>query len=85
MYRNSKAKTKLPNRISAVIDINVGTEQGHPRSRELFKIFLLDLSAKLNGDADKLCLPSLNNKPVSHLLWADDLILLALDERSLPL
>ena len=68
MYRNSKAKIKLLNRISEVIDINVGTEQGHPRSPELFKIFLLDLSAKLNGDADKLCLPSLNNNTVSHLL-----------------
>ena len=83
MYRNSKAKIKLLNRISEVIDINVGTEQGHPMSPELFKIYLLDLSAKLNGDADKLCLPSLNNNTVSHLLWADDLILLALDERSL--
>ena len=83
MYRNSKAKIKLLNRSSEVIDINVGTEQGHPMSPELFKIYLLDLSAKLNGDADKLCLPSLNNNTVSHLLWADDLILLALDERSL--
>ena len=83
MYRNSKAKIKLLNRISEVIDINVGTEQGHPMSPELFKIYLVDLSAKLNGDADKLCLPSLNNNTVSHLLWVDDLILLALDERSL--
>ena len=70
MYRNSKskAKIKLLNRISEVIDINVGTEQGHPISPELFKIYLLDLSAKLNGDVDKLCLPSLNNNSVSHLL-----------------
>ena len=83
MYRNSKAKIKLLNRISEVIDINVGTKQGHPMSPELFKIYLLDLSAKLNGDAKKLCLPSLNNNTVSHLLWVDDLILLALDERSL--
>ena len=28
-------------------------------------------------------LPTLNNKGVSHLLWTDDLILLALDEQSL--
>ena len=82
MYRNSKAQIKRLNRISEVIDINVSTEQGHPMSPELFKIYILDLSVKLNGDANKLCLPSLNNSTESHLLWADDLILLALDERS---
>ena len=51
-------------------------------SPELFKCYLLDLSE----DLDKLIninLPELNGIKLSHLLWADDLVLLALDGPSL--
>ena len=51
-----------------------GTEQGHPLSPDLFKIFPSDLSELLEI---KDC-PSLSNIPISHLLWAYDLILLSL-------
>ena len=54
--------------------ISKGTEQGHPLSPDLFKIFLSDLSGLLEI---KDC-PCLSGIPISHLLWADDLILLAL-------
>ena len=64
MYKNSKVKIKLLNRISETIDINVGTEQGHPMSPELFKIYVLDLSHKLNSAIDMVSLPTLNNKGV---------------------
>ena len=74
MYSNSNAYIKLSGHISNKFKIKKGTEQGHPLSPDLFKIFLSDLSKLLEI---KDC-PSLSNIPISHLLWADDLILLAL-------
>ena len=82
MYQNSTAKLKLLNKISEAIDILIGTEQGHPMSPELFKIYLLDLSTDLN-EVLGLEIPSLNGELISHLLWADDLVLIALDSRPL--
>ena len=82
MYQKSRAKLKLLNKISETIDILIGTEQGHPMSPELFKIYLLDLSIDLN-DTEGLSTPQLNGMDISHLLWADDLVLLALDAQSL--
>ena len=74
MYSNSNAYIKLSGHISNKFKIKKGTEQGHPLSPDLFKFFLSDLSKQLEI---KDC-PSLSNIPISHLLWADDLILLAL-------
>ena len=82
MYTNSKAKIKLLDKLSKVIDVLVGTEQGHPMSPEFFKVFLLDLSEELNDNTDA-AVPQLNKEFISHLLWADDLVLLALDRSSL--
>ena len=78
MYSNSEANIKLLVKLSEALEVNVGTEQGHPISTELFKIFLLDLSDELNNTtgAD---VPNLNEVKISHLLWADELVLLALD------
>ena len=75
MYANSYAHIKLSGRLSNKFDIKKGTEQGHPLSPDLFKIFLSDLSSLL----DFSNCPKLSDKLVSHLLWADDLILLSLD------
>ena len=83
MYSHSKAKIKLLNKLSKSMDVKVGTEQGHPMSPELFKVFLLDLSHELNSSALDVEVPELNGTEISHLLWADDLVLLALDNRSL--
>jgi hypothetical protein len=82
MYSNSKAKIKLLGKLTKALDVLVGTEQGHPMSPELFKIFLLDLSDELN-DFSEAEIPQLNGANISHLLWADDLVLLALDGSSL--
>ena len=75
MYANSYAHIKLSGRLSNKFDIKKGTEQGHPLSPDLFKIFLSDLSPLL----EFINCPKLSDKLVSHLLWADDLILLSLD------
>ena len=82
MYSNSKTRIKLIRKLSESIDVTIGTEQGHPLSPELFKIFIHDLSKRLS-ELENISVPCLNGFPVSHLLWADDLILLALDEESL--
>ena len=81
MYSHSKTQVKLIDKLSAVIDILIGTEQGHPMSPELFKVYIHELSELL--EAAGAITPLLNNIPVSHLLWADDLILMALDQESL--
>ena len=74
MYSNSSARIKLLQKLSDKIDILVGTEQGHPMSPELFKVYILDLSTDLNADLDDMRLPVLNNNRISHLLYADDLV-----------
>ena len=82
MYRNSKAKVKLLKKLSASIEIICGTEQGHPMSLELFKCYTNDLSEQLNN-IDDVDVPVLNDVRISHLLWADDLVLLGLNAESL--
>ena len=82
MYSHSTSRIKLIQKLSDAIDVELGTEQGHPLSPELFKIFIHDLSRQLN-EIGGLNLPNLNNMPINHLLWADDLVLLALDAKSL--
>ena len=80
MYNSSHAKIKINNKLSDAFDILSGTEQGHPMSPELFKIFVRDLSDEL--DEFTTC-PQLYDMLISHLLWADDLVLLSLDAATL--
>ena len=82
MYTNSAAKIKLLNKLSEEIDVLCGTEQGHPMSPELFKCFVHQLSEELNN-LDDVEVPVLNSEYITHLLWADDLVLLALTPLSL--
>ena len=78
MYSNSKGQIKLAGHLSKCFDINKGTEQGHPLSPDLFKHYLGDLSSLLEFEN---C-PQLASLIISHLLWADDLIMLSLDEET---
>ena len=80
MYSNSYAHVKLSGHLSNAFQTRKGTEQGHPLSPDLFKLFLSDLSPLLT-DKHSNC-PYLSNTLISHLLWADDLILLSLDEKN---
>ena len=82
VYTNSAAKIKLLNKLSEKIDVLCGTEQGHPMSPELFKCFVHQLSVELNELKD-VKVPVLNCERITHLLWADDLVLLALTPLSL--
>ena len=82
MYTNSSAKIKLLDKLSKKIDVLCGTEQGHPMSPELFKCFVHQLSVDLNT-LPNISAPELNSRQITHLLWADDLVLLALTPESL--
>ena len=80
MYNNSLSKIKINNLLSGNIRMERGTEQGHPLSPDLFKLFIRDLSELFFTTGDY---PFLKDTLVNHLLWADDLVLLALDSESL--
>ena len=80
MYEKSTAKIKINNLLSDSFNIDKGTEQGHPMSPELFKMFIRDLSSALTCTGKY---PFLFDAIINHLLWADDLIPLAIDEVSL--
>lgn len=84
MYSNSKSRVKLFQKLLKTINVTIGTEQGHPLSPELFKMFIHDFSTRRMNIED-LSVPLLNCFPMSHLLSTDDLILLALDAKSLQM
>ena len=79
MYTNFRDKIKLLGELSSAIDVTIGTEQGHSMPPELFKIFQQDIPV----DLEDIRIPRLNEVDISHLLWAYDLVLLALDAQSL--
>ena len=80
-FEKSVAQIKIANFLSPDIDIGRGTEQGHPLSPDLFKLYIQDLSSLLNSSP--IDHPALADIIISHLLWADDLVLLALTPEGL--
>ena len=81
MYSKSEGHIKIDGKISEAFKILKRTEQGHPLSPELFKVYFKKLSDLLN-EALADC-PTLSGLSVTHLAWADDLVILALDQESL--
>ena len=69
-------------KLSEAIYVTIRTEQGHLMSPELFQVYIYELSINLKDQSDNTDVLSLNSFPVDHLLWPDDLILLALDHQS---
>ena len=69
MYNHSKARIKIINKLSKSFDILCGTEQGHPASPELFKMYIHELSVDLNNTTDEnIDVPELNGKSLTHPL-----------------
>lgn len=83
MYSNSSTRIKLSEKMSAEFWVKIGTEQGHPLSPELFKIFIHELSVLLNAATATGSYPNLHGRSINHLMWADDIVTLALDGPSL--
>ena len=81
MYTSSTGHIKLSGKISDKFNIGKGTEQGHPLSPELFKVYFKDLSDLLNKLSKNS--PELHGHPISHLAWADDVVIMSLDANSL--
>ena len=81
MYSNSIGHIKINGKISEAFRISKGTEQGHPLSPELFKVYFQKLSELLNKALTNC--PTLSGLRVTHLAWADDLVILSLDPESL--
>ena len=80
MYNKSTARLKIGNLLSKSFHVSKGTEQGHPMSPDLFKLFILDLSKQFSTQGSY---PELHDTVVNHLFWADDLVLFGLDQASL--
>ena len=78
MYSNSVGQIKLSGHLSNPFEIKKGTEQGHPLSPDFFKLYISDMTPIFEFDN---C-PKLADMLISHLLWADDLIILSLDKET---
>lgn len=79
MYQGSISRVKCKNSLTETIMINQGVHQGNVLSPLLFNIFINDIG-------DELCIndvPILHDTRISHLLYADDLVLFATTEAGL--
>jgi hypothetical protein len=73
MYRPYQTALKYGNGLTSTFTSNKGVKQGDNLSPSLFNIFLNDLSfSQLTCDPIQL-----HQEQLSHLLWADDLLLLS--------
>ena len=80
MYQRSTCQLRMDGKLTEKFPVERGTEQGHTLSPELFKTYAIDASHMLN--ALQINAPELGDVVINHLLWADDLVLLALDLES---
>jgi exonuclease III len=74
MYSKTKSKVKIKNHLSDFLNESHGVNQGGISSPFLFKAFLADFRQYLNA---KCGVNMSNGEILTHILWADDLILLA--------
>ena len=79
MYQHSISRVKGKHTLTEPISIHQGVHQGNVPSPLLFTIFINDISSEIVSDSS----PILHDTRVSHLLYADDLVLLSLTEEGL--
>ncbi|GAA5949593.1 hypothetical protein JCM10213_002611 [Rhodosporidiobolus nylandii] len=74
IYRYMRTQVKLGKELSSAFRVEMGVLQGDPMSGMLWILFIATLSEQLGSSS---LVPLLAGKPVSHLLMADDVALLA--------
>ena len=82
MYLNDKCCIKIGGHITNFFEINQGVKQGCLLSPLLFNIFLADLAKTLNKAINTPAKLS-EEKQISCLIWADDLLILSETETGL--
>ncbi len=74
MYMNTVASIKLPHGLTEAFETNIGIRQGDCLSPLLFCLYIEDIG----NIFDNSCSPcTLGQKKLSHLLFADDLVILS--------
>ena len=79
MYQNTFSRVKCKHNMTGPIRITQGVHQGNVLSPVLFNLFINDIGNNFNIDDS----PLLDGLPVSHLLYADDLVLLSTSDMGL--
>jgi hypothetical protein len=76
MYTSVKTRVKVTDGFTELFDSHIGLKQGDVLSPLLFNLYINELSKQLQSkfNADT---PTLNDKYVNHLLYADDLVLIS--------
>ena len=79
-YNKSKAIINIENNFSQIFETTTGCKQGGPLSPRLFAIYVEELSSLLDNEQAGIRIGKLR---INNLFYADDLLLLAMDELEL--